>query len=100
MTGTAKGWRIATGVRLTRPTLSALISRILVSMYFRSLNTIPEVHLGWASQTGTRDYICNTYEPSTNDCKITSGDNGIAIAPRLSQLKSDLFCILPQSSHL
>jgi MoaA/NifB/PqqE/SkfB family radical SAM enzyme len=33
-----------------------------VGMYFRSLNSIPDVHLGWGSQTGTREHICNTYE--------------------------------------
>lgn len=33
-----------------------------VGMYFRSLNSIPDVHLGWGSKTGTNEHICNTYE--------------------------------------
>jgi len=33
-----------------------------VGTYFRSLNNIPDVDRGWASKTGTRDHICNTYE--------------------------------------
>lgn len=33
-----------------------------VAMYFRSLAASPVSHLGWASPTGTREHICNTYE--------------------------------------
>jgi len=33
-----------------------------VGMYFRSLNSIPDVHRGWGSKTGTSEHICNTYE--------------------------------------
>jgi MoaA/NifB/PqqE/SkfB family radical SAM enzyme len=33
-----------------------------VGMYFRSLNSIEDVHLGWGSKTGTKEHICNTYE--------------------------------------
>lgn len=33
-----------------------------VGMYFRSLSSIPDVQLGWGSQSGTREHICNTYE--------------------------------------
>jgi hypothetical protein len=99
MTGTAKGWRIARRTPHQADLGSAHLEDFSRHV-FPVAQRIPEVHLGFGSQTRTHEHICNTYERSTNDCKVTSGDNGIAMAPRLSKLKSDLFCILPQSSHL
>jgi hypothetical protein len=33
-----------------------------VHMYFRSLSAAPDIALGWAARSGTREHICSTYE--------------------------------------